>query len=478
MPLGVPGQWVWRLYEDQFIPRPARGSLAAFAAALLATLVVLDRLRGGRPPTKQLCALLLAVIILLGMIVALGMALDSASYWIRAAAVVVSDVSMGYYEQARQMHDVRGFLAAHVNRATDPRVADRVRTHPPGPVLFCHVIRSFFLTHTSWATSFEHVLSDRWGAPVGATIHEIATSFSATPLSALDAVIALLVALILSTIWVLIALPAFGLGTVVFNRRVGLILALLAITGPSLLHFTPSIDGLGAWLAVTFMYLWLLALKGGRWWVYGLAGAAATLMLMWSFGFLILGVVAVSAAIALWGQESAPQRRRRWCGFGLCIGTFALAYALVYLWSGYNVLAALPASLAAHRQILASCGRSYLVWLPMNLYDFLLFMGPALAIVAAAAIHQGLTGRQWPPLARGFVNGLLIAVALLLISGSTRGEVGRIWVFLMPLAALPAAQQLAELREGRLLWTGAGLVALQVGFVIVLSSQLAPIMPY
>ena len=478
MPRGVPGQWEWGLYEGPLGLRPARGSLLALAAAALVAFIVLDCLRGGQRPSRRLCALLLAVIVLLSVVAALGLALDDTSYWIRAASVVVSDVSMGYYEQARQLHDVRSFLAGHVDRATNPRTPDRVRTHPPGPALFCHAVRSFLLTHPAWATAFERILSDRLGGPIGILIREAAGGFSPTLLSRLDAAIALLVALLLSTIWALIALPAFVIGATVFDRRVGLILALLAVNLPSLLHFTPSIDGLGAVLALTFLCLWLLALREARWWLYGSAGAVAALMLMWSFGFLILGVVALSAAIPVWHQGSPQQRQTHWLGLGLCVGTFALAYGALYLWSGYNVLQALPSSLAAHRQVLATGGRSYWVWVPMNLYDFLLFTGPALAVVGAAATYYGLTRRQWPPLARGFVSGLLVAVALLLISGSTRGEVGRIWVFLMPLAALPAAQQLAELREGRLLWTGAGLVALQVGFAIVLASQLAPVLPY
>lgn len=453
---------------------PGRGSLAALLAALLTTLIVLDRLRDGQPPGKRLSALLLAVIILLGAVTAQGVALDDAGYWVRAPSVIVSDVSMGSYEQARQLPNIRSFVGAHVQRAGDPRVPDRVRTHPPGPVLFCYAVRSFFLTHASWTLTFERVLSDNFGVPAGPAIHRAASRFSPTALSPLDAMIALMVALILSTIWVIIALPVFGIGAAVFDRRVGLILAVLAATVPSLLHFAPGIDGLGAVLAATFLCLWLLALKTTHWWAYVLAGVAAAVMLMWSFGFLILGVVAVAAGIAACCQPARPH----WCGPALAIATLALAYGLLYLWSGYNILTALPASLAAHRQILAGGGRGYWVWLPMNLYDFLLFTGPALVVVAAATIPGGLVGPQWPVLAKGLVGGLLITVAVLLISGATRGEVGRIWVFLMPLMAVPAARQLAQLREGRLLWAGAGLTALQVGFAIVLSSKLASVMPY
>lgn len=471
----MPGQWVWRLRETPLIP--GRGSLAAFAAALLAALIVLDSLRTGQVPSKRRCALLLAVIILLGMVAALGMALNDRGYWVRAPAVIVSDVSMGYYRQAMQIQSISSFLAGHRRRASDPHIPDRVRTHPPGPALFCYALRSYFLTYPSVPEGIERALQNRLGL-TAQTLRQTIRNLTSVPLSPLDAIIALLVALVLSTIWVLIALPAFGIGTLIFDRRAGLILALLAVTLPSLLCFTPAIDGLGAVLAASFVYLWLLALKGARWWAYLLAGAAAAIMLMWSFGYLALALVAAAAAFAVWRPVSPPQRPPHVRGLAVCVAIFTTVYAVIYFWSGYNILSALPASLEAHRQILAGCGRSYWVWVPMNLYDFLLFMGPGLVIVAIAATYQGLSARRWPPVGRGFVWGLVLVVALLLISGSTRGEVGRIWVFLMPLMALPAARGLAKLREGTLLWTGAGLIALQITFAIMLSTKLALITPY
>ena len=476
LPLGIPGQWVWRLRPITLTP--GQGSVLALAAALLSALVVLEFFRRGQVPTRGLCAVLLTIIILLGMVTALGIVLDDVGYWVRAPLVVVSDVSMGYYQQAVRLSSIAAFLGAHCNRTADLKVADRVRTHPPGPVLLVYAIRSCLVAHPSVLTNVERILQGRLGLTAQA-IRQVAGSYSAAPLSPLDALIALLVALILSVVWVLLAVPAFGIGAVLFDRRVGLVMALLAVGLPSLLYFSPGIDGLGAVLATSFVYLWLLALKSGWWGAYLLAGAAAAVMLMWSFGFLILGVIALVTGVGQWRQ--AAQSEEIWPharGLVICGATLILPYVALYLWSGYNLLLALPASLAAHHQILSTWGRSYGVWVPMNLYDFLLFMGPALVVVSAAALYHALASGQWSRLGRNFIYGLLVTLLLLLISGSTRGEVGRIWVFLMPLTALPAAHQLAQLREGKLLWTGATVIALQVGFAIVLCCRLSPIMPY
>ncbi len=76
----------------------------------------------------------------------------------------------------------------------------------------------------------------------------------------------------------------------------------------------------------------------------------------------------------------------------------------------------------------------------MNLVDFTLWLGPALLL-------QGVTGTIWlrrrirnsSDLVRD-VAGMAISLWLMLLvlnfSGSTRGEIGRLWIFLMPFPML------------------------------------------
>ncbi len=291
---------------------------------------------------------------------------------------------------------------------------------------------------------------------VSALTHRVASAITQAPLSRQDAEIAAPIAFILSLLGALVVLPAYGIGAVAFDRRTGLIAALLAGTMPSLLHFAPSIDGIGAVLALTYLWLWMIAVRRAEVWLYILAALGATVMLLWSFGYAILLVLAVIVAIPVWGQVYPDEISRHLRGVA---------------W-GFVVFA------AVHRQILAAAGRSYWPWLVMNLYDYLLFMGPALAVTSAVAICMGLKQQRWPALPQGLVVGLLVIVALLLLSGSTRGEVGRIWVFLMPLAALPAADYLAGLSGSELVWLGGALIALQVCFAIVVHATLIGVYPF
>ncbi len=475
LPLGVAGQWVW-LRRGVALP-VGLGAAVAVGAVLVAAVIVFRSLGAGRIPSRSTAALLLLAILCAGTVALLGVAAEDSQFGVTGPLAVMSDVSMGYYTQALSLSSVSDAFSYYLARAANPDLPDRVRTHPPGPIVF------FYLLHRSLGgmprllERAEAAVATKYGVTAEG-LRRNAARLSRMPVSQRDAVIAVPVTFIVTVLPALIVLPAYGLGAVLFDRRTGLILALLAVSLPSLLHFAPSIDGIGAFLALGFVWLWLVALRRGQVWLYVLAALGASVMLLWSFGFAILLVVALVVAVPVWGQAYPDELSRHLRGVVWAIVTLGVVHEALYLWSGYNLLGALPTSLAVHRQILAAAGRSYWAWLPMNLYDFVLFMGPALAMSSAAAVASGLAGRRWPALPQGLVVGVLIMLAVLLISGSTRAEVGRIWLFLMPLVAVPAAAYLAALSRGRLLALGTGLVVLQVLFAVALHATLVPVSPF
>ncbi len=475
LPLGVSGQWVW-LRRGVALPI-GPGAAAALGAVTLAAVIVFGSLRAGRVPSRATAALLLVVILGASAVALVGLARDDPGFGVTGPLAVMSDVSMGYYTQALSLSGVSDAFSYYRARAANPDLPDRVRTHPPGPIVFFYCLHRWLANTPRLLERAQATLAASYGITAEG-LRRKAARLSRMPVSRRDAVIAVPLAFIVTMLPALIVLPAYGVGTVLFDRRRGLVLALLAVSLPSLLHFAPSIDGIGAFLALGFVWLWLVALRRGQVWLYVLAALGASVMLLWSFGFAILLVLALIAAVPVWGQVYPDELSRHLRGVAWAIVAFGVVHEAVYLWSGYNLLGALPISLAVHRQILAAAGRSYWVWLPMNLYDFLLFMGPALAVGSVVAVGAGLAGRRWPALPQGLVIGVLIMLALLLISGSTRAEAGRIWLFLMPLAAVPAADYLAALCGSRLLALGGGLVVLQVLFAVALHATLLPVSPF
>ncbi len=410
------------------------------------------------------------------MLAAVGLAASDPGFWASGALGVISDTSMGYYSQALSLSGVSDAFSYHSARVASSRLPDRVRTHPPGPIIFFYLLRQW-LEHVPRVIDWsETALAQRGISPV--VLRQVTGKLTQVFITRRDVVAALPITFILTVLGALVVLPTYGIGAVAFDRRTGLIAALLAGTVPSLLHFVPSIDGIGALLALIYLWLWMLAVRRGEVWLYILAALGATVMLLWSFGYAILLVLAVIMAIPVWGQTYPDKMSRHLRGVAWGILVFAAVHQLLSSGLEYNILTAFPASVAVHRQILAAAGRSYWLWLPMNLYDFLLFMGPALAVMSVAAIYNGLEQQRWPALPQGLVVGLLIIIALLLLSGSTRAEVGRIWVFLMPLAALPAADYVARLSDSRLIWLGTTLIGLQVCFAVVLHATLVPVYPF
>jgi hypothetical protein len=104
-------------------------------------------------------------------------------------------------------------------------------------------------------------------------------------------------------------------------------------------------------------------------------------------------------------------------------------------------------------------GRNYFVWLFYHLYDFLVFFGVPLVVFWLARLARAGTGWRVRPrdvLALSFGLGLV----LLDLSGTSQGEVARVWAFLLPLALL-AAVPLADDR-GRKLLGIAALLSIQV----------------
>ncbi len=474
LPLGVPGQWEWRRRAVAVLPSLA--AAVAVGAAIGAGVLVLAKLRSDRQPTRRTAAVLLAAILVASLLAAVGLTASDPGLWASGALAIISDTSMGYYGQALSLSGVSDAFSYHAERVASSRVPDRVRTHPPGPIIFFYLLRQWLEYAPGVIDWGETALAQRGISP--AQFHGIARGLTQAPISRRDVALAVPIAFILSVLGAAVVLPAYGIGTVAFDRRTGLIAALLAGTVPSLLHFVPSIDGIGMVLALTYLWLWMLALRRGEVWLYILAALGATVMLLWSFGYAILLVMAVVMAIPVWGQAYPDEMSRHLRGVAWGILVFAVVHQLLSSGLEYNIFTALPASVAVHRQVLAAAGRSYWLWLPMNLYDFLMFMGPALATMSVAAICNGLKQQRWPALPQGLVMGLLVIVALLLLSGSTRGEVGRIWVFLMPLAALPVAYYVARLSDSRFVWVGAALIGLQVCFAIVLHATLVPVYPF
>jgi len=264
LPLGIPGQWVW--LRRPVAAYPGLAAAVAIVAALGAAVLVLAVLRSHRQPTRSVAAILLAVIFIASLLGMVGLTASEPDFWAGAALGIISDTSMGYYGQALSLSGVSDAFFYHSARVASSRLPDRVRTHPPGPIIFFYLLRQWLECVPGVINWSETALAQRDISPL--QFYEIARGLTEAPITRRDAALALPIAFILTILGALVVLPTYGIATIAFDRRTGLTAALLAGTVPSLLHFVPSIDGVGAALALTYLWLWMLAVRRAEVWQY------------------------------------------------------------------------------------------------------------------------------------------------------------------------------------------------------------------
>jgi len=130
---------------------------------------------------------------------------------------------------------------------------------------------------------------------------------------------------------------------------------------------------------------------------------------------------------------------------------FAVPLAAAWFFLHFDAISTWWQSMASNARFNRVTGRSYLPWVLYNPVDFLMFLGVGLSsllVVAVVGLLRGLrTWRQWDPLTIGLAVYVLVLLVLNL-SGANAGETARLWMFLMPGAALLAVPALERLRPG------------------------------
>jgi hypothetical protein len=267
-------------------------------------------------------------------------------------------------------------------------------------------------------------------------------------------------------------LPAYALSKQMLpDTAVPLAVALTA-TIPALLLFAPKAVQFYAPLGLLIFLAFYLGLKRWSWSWFFLAGLLYSLATFLNLGNTALaGLLAVFALLFLW-SGGWPTGWRKLLGSGL---TFALGAAV--FWLAYWLLWSVPVweiyriGLNQHYE-LVTLQRSYSWWIVSNPVDLFIFAGLPLMIGFSGIIILATRSiiRKSP---LSHLQSLAISLAALILSldlsGSARGEVGRLWLFFMPLLALPAAQLLKKVQPRY--WQSVLIIGLQL--LITLSLALA-----
>jgi hypothetical protein len=423
-PAPYPPEWQWAYRADG----PARPLLlaAAPALALLALLTASGLPWARRHPVAGRRALLVGAV-LLGAGLQIGLLAREPGSPLRTLLSRTRSRSFTSYHAVAispQARDPLSFLRRHAERLPElAGSAKHAATHPPGPVLYYRALVAL----CEASPSLTDALLDAAGLPE----REFRPPATRPARAA-----ALLGALLLGLLGALTAWPvarlARSLGVEgLAASRLGLLWALLP--GPALM--TPQFDQALA-LPVTAATALLLTAGSGheaRPWRAILAGLLGGVAIFTSYGaaaFLAIGGV---AALAAAGRKAGLRRSAGLAAVAVLVAGFAALGLPALL--GHEPLRALGTALSIHRDTYTT-PRSYLLWLVFNPLDLALFLGVPVAAAGLLFLPQVVrpSSGQAPrdPMDR-FRLVLFAGVVLLIATGLTRGEVGRLWIPLMPL---------------------------------------------
>jgi hypothetical protein len=124
--------------------------------------------------------------------------------------------------------------------------------------------------------------------------------------------------------------------------------------------------------------------------------------------------------------------KRDWLkGALIAAATIAIAYLLLQLSTGYPALATFRAALREQSKLLPILGRPYPLTIPFDLYDFAIGIG---VVPLVLAIGMLIADRKHRIAVAAALTPLIIA-----FTGLIQAETARVWFFLVPLVAFPAA---------------------------------------
>ncbi|HEX8200245.1 MAG TPA: hypothetical protein VF590_07135 [Isosphaeraceae bacterium] len=454
-PLGVAGQWEWIRLRAEL--RPSAGDIApalvaTVAYAALAALGGRRLARRGVGPRREAAW----VAGLVGASIAVQAAVLSGAPWgfgLAKWASLALPESSGYFHVARdQVAEPRRFWAEYP-RWIRHQDALHIGTHPPGLFLAWRAALGLTATRPGLA---------RWvDAHAPGSVQPAFRAFVGPLPRAERAAVVLVGALTLVACAATVA-PQYALARIGGTAARAWAAAVLWPLVPAALVFQPTADT--AFPLLSTAALALSAWGGRRRWGPDLA-AGVVLGLGMQFSLVFLPVGLIAALVVLTDPEAGWRRR----GLRIVVtGAGFLAWTLaIWAVSGANPFVIWWWNQANHARFYLEYLRTYAAWVLINPLELAVALGLPAACWAAA----GLGTRRAPRVAWA----TLAVLVLLDLSGRNLGEVGRLWLPLMPPLLIAAGSALERSGGGRAaLAGGVALMGLQAIVVQALAQFVYP----
>lgn len=414
-----------------------------------------------------------------------------------------SDTPNQYFGTAYEIDNARDFTREYSRFQTPPsRVQAHVATHPPGAVLFYFAARRFLENAAPLQGAFAaiaQVLTGETTAQFAAHSNEVrrsaarAAAATAPPDLPQSAVAAALFTAFLGALFAAFTVPAIyvlaagsgarGTPESALAETRGLTAAAFFALAPSVLLFAWTLDMMLACLAAWSLVFLMRRLRGGSFrWLLA-CGALLGLTTFISFGalalfFALIVLIALDAFSKSRTATVASTRKASWKNaardFALITSAFFAMWVVLSLLFPMDAVAIYGRAMQVHHAATLAT-RTRFPWIWLNVVMFFLFCGwPLIACALAASTRaRKFFSRDFSTLSGDAFRVGIAALALMLLltfSGQVRGEVERLWLFLLPPLCALAGAYAAE-KPRRIYF----FLALQAAQTLLMASALAPL---
>lgn len=465
--IGVPGEWQWAFYPqlEGFRQSPIIVAMVGLMVLIIAACAVYGAIgKAAKPPAEAedtsgaragaaLCAMMAAALLLQGVFpdaTPLGPA--------EAVRVTVVPSVGGYWAESLNVAGLREYLAKYPDRIRGISVNDaswgHLSDHPPGAIIVHWAVNHAMAAWPGLAESF-------WPSDVvNDTLRQLTQSMLHRQVSEAEMAGVVASAWVWRFLAVLTIIPVYLLTRAVYSRRAGLAAAAFCALIPALNMFAPYPDQILPVVALASFYFFWRAAKGGNLWWAAASGLVIFIGLQFTLAIaVILLTIGVAAALIILQarlskdpQALSPGAWAARAAMGLA--GFVVPALALKLFLDYDVLDVWRTCYVKHADFAQLFGRTYWKWALFSPVEMALFMGVPVACLAAWRIVRQARGaalmRTPADAAPPFdvvLWSFVLTVLVLDVSGKSLGEVGRLWMFLMPFGAMAAAEEVSRWRK-------------------------------
>ena len=341
--------------------------------------------------------------------------------------IINSPNAAGYFTEAVRIKSASAFLADYHNLV--PELEKHAKTHPPGAIVFAWKINNLLIGKEE----FNKYIANRFmqDDDLG-----ILTARKRTGLFVLSIIITLITALTTSSIYIL--------SKSMYGHKNALVASTLWTLIPAPLLFYPSLDSMYAIFSALIIYFFYKTLnsKDITWPLLTGTVLAVSLFFTYSFLFFLVFFSLVYLFLLLRKDITVKPLIKKSL---LIIAPIAIFYLILYFVYRFNSIQTFIQIIRMVIEDTASHKRPYLIWMFFNIFEFITFMGIPIAILFITKAYDSKEKKT-------IILSYIIAVLLFNVSGVVLGEAARIWIFLMPLFVVFAANRLNNSKSKTLIY--------------------------